>query len=176
MADTTEKELWVRFISFMDWVYSHLDSETELLRLSRTNFSESFQILVHLKIIRLFVESVLRFGLPANYIGIVVKVGNALLLQIMTIRTHVEWPSPNPSQPRRFSTSFKTILPTSAHVLVVRKRRKLEGEEEKSSLENINLWWNRTSMILFCMKYLGSLISLLSVPHPPRTSDVNNTT
>ncbi|KAF9456147.1 ATPase V1 complex subunit C [Collybia nuda] len=56
MADTTEKELW-----------------TELLRLSRTNFSESFQILVHLKVVRLFVESVLRFGLPANYMGIVVK-------------------------------------------------------------------------------------------------------
>jgi V-type H+-transporting ATPase subunit C len=55
-ADTTEKELW-----------------TELLRLSRTNFSESLQILVHLKIIRLFVESVLRYGLPANYVGLVVK-------------------------------------------------------------------------------------------------------
>jgi len=56
MAGTTEKELW-----------------TELLRLARTNFSESFQILVHLKVIRLFVESVLRYGLPAEYIGIVVK-------------------------------------------------------------------------------------------------------
>ncbi|KAJ7655056.1 hypothetical protein DFH06DRAFT_1201473 [Mycena polygramma] len=55
-ADTTEKELW-----------------TELLRLSRTNFSESLQILVHLKVVRLFVESVLRYGLPANYTGIAVK-------------------------------------------------------------------------------------------------------
>ncbi|GLB36374.1 putative subunit of the peripheral V1 complex of vacuolar ATPase [Lyophyllum shimeji] len=55
-ADTTEKELW-----------------TELLRLSRTNFSESFQVLVHLKVLRLFVESVLRYGLPANYLGLVVK-------------------------------------------------------------------------------------------------------
>ncbi|KIM48440.1 hypothetical protein M413DRAFT_440173 [Hebeloma cylindrosporum] len=56
VARTTEKELW-----------------TELLRLSRTNFSESFQILVHLKVIRLFVESVLRYGLPAEYLGIVIK-------------------------------------------------------------------------------------------------------
>jgi V-type H+-transporting ATPase subunit C len=56
MADVTERELW-----------------TELLHLSRTNFSESFQILVHLKVIRLFVESVLRYGLPANYIGIVIQ-------------------------------------------------------------------------------------------------------
>lgn len=56
MTGATEKELW-----------------TELLRLSRTNFSESFQALVHLKMLRLFVESVLRYGLPANYIGLAVK-------------------------------------------------------------------------------------------------------
>ncbi|OAX39006.1 ATPase, V1 complex, subunit C [Rhizopogon vinicolor AM-OR11-026] len=56
IADTTEKELW-----------------TELLRLSRTNFSESFQILVHLKVLRLFVESVLRYGLPANYVGLAIR-------------------------------------------------------------------------------------------------------
>jgi hypothetical protein len=48
--------------------------QTELLRLSRTNFSEAFQLLVHLKIVRLFVESVLRYGLPSNYVGLVVKV------------------------------------------------------------------------------------------------------
>ncbi|KAI6045119.1 ATPase V1 complex subunit C [Pisolithus marmoratus] len=56
VADATEKELW-----------------TELLRVSRTNFSESFQILVHLKILRLFVESVLRYGLPADYMGLAIK-------------------------------------------------------------------------------------------------------
>jgi len=56
VADVTEKELW-----------------TELLRLARTNFSEAFQLLVHLKVLRLFVESVLRYGLPANYTGVVLK-------------------------------------------------------------------------------------------------------
>jgi len=55
-ADTAEKELW-----------------TELLRLSEINFSEAFQVFVHLKVIRLYVESVLRYGLPANYVGIAVK-------------------------------------------------------------------------------------------------------
>jgi len=55
-ADVTEKELW-----------------TELLRLARTNFSEAFQLLVHLKVLRLFVESVLRYGLPTNYMGLVIK-------------------------------------------------------------------------------------------------------
>ncbi|ELU43330.1 V-ATPase subunit C family protein [Rhizoctonia solani AG-1 IA] len=56
MADLSEKELW-----------------TELLRLARTNFSEAFQVLVHIKVVRLFVESVLRYGLPASYTGIIVK-------------------------------------------------------------------------------------------------------
>jgi V-type H+-transporting ATPase subunit C len=47
--------------------------QTELLHISRTNFSESFQLLVHLKVVRLFIESVLRYGLPANYSGVVIK-------------------------------------------------------------------------------------------------------
>lgn len=55
-ANSTEKELW-----------------TELLRLSRINFSEAFQLLVHLKVVRLFVESVLRYGLPASYTGLIIK-------------------------------------------------------------------------------------------------------
>lgn len=48
--------------------------QTELLRLSRTSFSEAYQGLTHLKVVRTFVESVLRFGLPADYFGITIKV------------------------------------------------------------------------------------------------------
>ncbi|KDQ63870.1 hypothetical protein JAAARDRAFT_54060 [Jaapia argillacea MUCL 33604] len=70
MADTTEKELW-----------------TELLRLSRTNFSESFQLLVHLKVVRLFVESVLRYGLPANYTGLVIKPEPKSTTKTLTVLT-----------------------------------------------------------------------------------------
>ncbi|KAF8343051.1 ATPase V1 complex subunit C [Cantharellus anzutake] len=55
-AEQAEKELWL-----------------EMLRVSRTNFSEAYQVLVHLKVICLFVESVLRFGLPANYTGLIIK-------------------------------------------------------------------------------------------------------
>ncbi|KAK4693267.1 V-type H+-transporting ATPase subunit C, partial [Phenoliferia sp. Uapishka_3] len=51
-----EKELW-----------------SDLLRLSRINFSELFQILVHLKVIRAYVESVLRYGLPAVYFSTIIK-------------------------------------------------------------------------------------------------------
>lgn len=48
--------------------------QSDLLRLSRTNFSEAYQLLVHLKAVRVFIESVLRYGLPAEYSGVVVKV------------------------------------------------------------------------------------------------------
>ena len=37
-------------------------------------------MLVHLKVLRLFVESVLRYGLPANYVGLVIKVSPLILL------------------------------------------------------------------------------------------------
>ncbi|KAG2370193.1 hypothetical protein BDR07DRAFT_1346491 [Suillus spraguei] len=81
MADTTEKELW-----------------TELLRLSRTNFSESFQILVHLKILRLFVESVLRYGLPANYLGLAIRPEPKYTKKTFSVLTnHLSYLSPRSS-------------------------------------------------------------------------------
>ncbi|PKI85170.1 Vma5p [Malassezia vespertilionis] len=48
----SEKELW-----------------TELVRLSRTNFADAYQAMIHFKVLRTFVESVLRFGLPADYVA-----------------------------------------------------------------------------------------------------------
>jgi hypothetical protein len=50
------------------------DYQADLLKLTRINFSESYQLLAHLKTIRLFVESVLRYGLPADYAGVIVRV------------------------------------------------------------------------------------------------------
>jgi len=49
-----------------------LDSEKEklrkaLIRWCKTNFSEAFIAWIHLKAIRVFVESVLRYGLPTNF-------------------------------------------------------------------------------------------------------------
>ncbi|KAI9474865.1 hypothetical protein BDB00DRAFT_860156 [Zychaea mexicana] len=43
------------------------EQQTELIRLSRTNFSEMFSSWVHLKALRVFVESVLRYGLPPDF-------------------------------------------------------------------------------------------------------------
>ena len=43
------------------------------MKLTRVNFSEAYQVLTHLKCVRLFVESVLRYGLPADYAGVIVN-------------------------------------------------------------------------------------------------------
>ncbi|KAI9007757.1 ATPase, V1 complex, subunit C [Hyaloraphidium curvatum] len=52
----TEKELW-----------------SNLLRLSKTNFGEVFSSWIHIKALRLYVESILRYGLPPDFQPMVVK-------------------------------------------------------------------------------------------------------
>ncbi|RMZ92409.1 hypothetical protein DV736_g334, partial [Chaetothyriales sp. CBS 134916] len=45
----------------------------ETLRLGRTGWSEAVQALVHVIVLRVFVESVLRYGLPPDFVGALVK-------------------------------------------------------------------------------------------------------
>ncbi|KAJ8656400.1 hypothetical protein O0I10_007968 [Lichtheimia ornata] len=45
---------------------------TELIRLARTNFGEMFSAWAHLKAIRIFVESVLRYGLPPDFLSVTI--------------------------------------------------------------------------------------------------------
>ena len=46
----------------------------ETLRLGRTGWSEVVMCLVHVVVLRVFVETVLRYGLPLDYVGVLVKV------------------------------------------------------------------------------------------------------
>ncbi|KAG0319221.1 Vacuolar ATP synthase subunit C [Dissophora globulifera] len=55
-VDASEKELW-----------------GTILRLAKTNFGEVFQAWAHLKSLRVFVESVLRYGLPPDFVGFTIK-------------------------------------------------------------------------------------------------------
>jgi len=45
-----------------------------LVRWCRTNYGEVFTAWIHLKVVRLFVESVLRYGLPVDISAFVVRV------------------------------------------------------------------------------------------------------
>jgi len=70
-----EKDQWVRPRASP----AGLIAQADLLRLSRINFSEAVQLLIHLKVVRAFVECVLRYGLPAHYFFAFVKVRCVLL-------------------------------------------------------------------------------------------------
>lgn len=48
----------------------------ETLRLGRTGWSEGVMALVHVVVLRVFVETVLRYGLPLDYVSVLIKVGS----------------------------------------------------------------------------------------------------
>lgn len=48
----------------------------ETLRLGRTGWSEGVMCLVHVLVLRVFVETVLRYGLPLDYVSVLVKVSH----------------------------------------------------------------------------------------------------
>merc|ERR1711994_661796 len=57
----------------------HTDKKKQfgpLVRWLKVNFGECFTAWVHVKALRVFVESVLRFGLPVNFQGMVVQPSN----------------------------------------------------------------------------------------------------
>lgn len=66
-----------------------VEQQAELVRLARINFGELFASWVHLKALRVFVESVLRYGLPPDFTSVTIaaqpkfekKVDETLLAQ-----------------------------------------------------------------------------------------------
>ncbi|BGP17803.1 hypothetical protein JCM10213_001696 [Rhodosporidiobolus nylandii] len=89
----------------------------DLLRLSRINFSELFQLSVHLKVVRAYVESVLRYGLPAAYFGAIVK--------------------PEPKQiPKLLSTLSSFLVPSHAQGAKSSKAKKAKdaGQDDAAAL------------------------------------------
>jgi len=109
-ANVSEKELW-----------------TELLRLARTNFSEAYMVLTHLKVIRSFVESVLRYGLPAEYFGIAVKVRKKTarvcesMHHLCLMSCFFSSSSPIQSEQRRFCQRLYHTIPILPDHLLTRR-------------------------------------------------------
>ena len=53
---------------------------SETLRLARTAWSDEFMAWIHIKALRVYVESVLRYGLPLEYISAIIKVSVVFFL------------------------------------------------------------------------------------------------
>ncbi|KAG2188686.1 hypothetical protein INT44_003825 [Umbelopsis vinacea] len=54
-------------------ISSEREQQQIIIRLAKTNFSEVFSAWVHLKALRIFVESVLRYGLPPDFTSVVIE-------------------------------------------------------------------------------------------------------
>lgn len=54
----------------------------EALRMGRTGWSESVMVWMHVLTLRVFVEAVLRYGLPLEYLTVLVKVSFTLFMTI----------------------------------------------------------------------------------------------
>lgn len=54
------------------------EQQAELFRLARTNFGEVFSSWIHLKALRVFVESVLRYGLPPDFTAVTIAVSHKI--------------------------------------------------------------------------------------------------
>lgn len=55
-------------------IQTEREQHAELLRLAKTNFGEVFASWLHLKALRVFVESVLRYGLPPDFCSVTICV------------------------------------------------------------------------------------------------------
>jgi V-type H+-transporting ATPase subunit C len=58
-------------------VQAEKDQWGTLLRLCKANFSETYASWMHLKVLRMFIESILRYGLPPDFQTILVKVSGS---------------------------------------------------------------------------------------------------
>ncbi|KAF8316127.1 ATPase, V1 complex, subunit C [Clavulina sp. PMI_390] len=88
-ATTAEKELW-----------------SELLRIARTSFSEGYKTLVHLKVLRTFVESSLEYGPPAHYTGVIIKPDPKTSKRVLsTLTSHFSYLPRKKSNGKSSSTS-----------------------------------------------------------------------
>jgi V-type H+-transporting ATPase subunit C len=72
----------------------------EALRLGRTGYSESAMIWIHVLALRVFVETVLRYGLPLDFVCGIVQVRNGCQL-ILSRDADICRPTPNKRRKRR---------------------------------------------------------------------------
>ena len=82
---TTDPELLIKEQgSYDEIVIKEKEAAAELLALSNVNLQEAYEVGVHLRIVRTFIESVLRYGLPADYFFVLVKVSSISFSPIPT--------------------------------------------------------------------------------------------
>lgn len=86
----------------------------EALRLGRTGYSESAMIWIHVLALRVFVETVLRYGLPLDFVCGIVQVRTPKKRLAHAGRPYTDYDRPTQKQQRRQSQISTRPTPTSA--------------------------------------------------------------
>jgi hypothetical protein len=89
----------------------------EALRLGRTGYSESAMIWIHVLALRVFVETVLRYGLPLDFVCGLVQVQNSL--PHTSNSTMLIPPRQTPNSPKRQNQTSTPPTPTSVETPLV---------------------------------------------------------
>lgn len=92
-------------------------TRTSIIRWCQTHYGEVYSGWVHLKVIRCFVESVLRYGLPVNFVSMFVE--------------------PNMQKERQIKASLLTTVSQLRPELVSKKLEIDEEEQETDESENL---------------------------------------
>jgi V-type H+-transporting ATPase subunit C len=92
----------------------------ETLRLGRTGYSETVMALVHVIVLRVFVESVLRYGLPLDFVSALVKVGHSIQFSLHIAHSVADGQKARQQSPQRHGLR---ILVPSRQCLWQRQQR-----------------------------------------------------
>jgi hypothetical protein len=91
----------------------------EALRLARTGYSESAMVWIHVLALRVFVETVLRYGLPLDFVAGLVQVSSLTLTCHVRIRMLIIQDRQRTNKPRKPNRISTPIIPTSAETPLV---------------------------------------------------------
>lgn len=120
----------------------------EALRLGRTGWSESVMIWAHVLTLRVFVETVLRYGLPLEFVSALVAVrchGRApFSLYLCSLLTDNHVPRRRQSSPRRSSRSWTGPFRTWVETLLA----ETSGAESPRTTPRYHPKWRRQAWVL----------------------------
>jgi hypothetical protein len=98
----------------------------EALRLGRTGYSESAMIWIHVMALRVFVETVLRYGLPLDFVAGIVQVSNENYCECV-VRVLTKTDGPQTSEEGEGKPRLGVLVPRRQRVRPRQQRSHQEG-------------------------------------------------
>lgn len=83
----------------------------ETLRLGRTAWSEAVMVWIHVLVLRVFVETVLRYGLPLDYVSTIIRVSTPIQLQVIYVANDGTDTNPEASRQGKTEHGRQVLVP-----------------------------------------------------------------